>query len=759
MVCSGIVTAQFIAGKATRDALYLAHLDVTTLPAMVVATSAVSILLVAISTRVLRRTAPGVFIPLIFAASAALLLAAWGIVSAAPKLAAGGVYLQISGIGPMLGSGFWLLASERFDPRTAKKRFGQIAGAGTLGGLAGGLLAERVAAGLSISAMLPILAALNLLCGWLVYRFAAGESTRVSPRLADIAPELLSEAPRSGLRVLAQVPYLRNLAALVLLGTAGAALMDYVFKVQAVAAFGQGDTLLRFFAVYYAAISLITFVVQASSSRLVLEKLGLAVSTGTPSLALLGGAAGSLIAPGLASAIAARGGESIFRGSLFRSSYEIFYTPIPPGEKRAAKSLIDVGFDRLGDAAGGGLIRGTLMLAPIYQNATLLLLAIGCSAAALLFASRLNRGYIHTLERSLMNRALELDLSDVEDTTTRTVMLRTLTGLQTPWKPARPPSGSGRPELVGERAGDHVRGVATPPRARPRPSTEESAKLDAEMRQIVALRSRDRDKVLGVLQSRQRAPATLVPHIIPLLAWDPVAAAALDALRRVAEERVGELVDALVDPNQEFAVRRRLARVFSASTSQRAVDGLMLGLNDHRFEVRFQCARSLATIAEKNRRVRINRDVIFEVVQRETAVGRPVWESHRLLNQLDDRDERFFVDEFVKDRASRSLAHAFTLLSLVLPAEPLRIAFRGLHTDDPNLRGTALEYLEGVLPPSIRERLWPFLEDPRPAATRTVRQRDEILADLLRSHASIMLNLEELQRRDDSAPSKPWQNT
>ena len=114
------------------------------------------------------------------------------------------------------------------------------------------------------------------------------------------------------------------------------------------------------------------------------------------------------------------------------------------------------------------------------------------------------------------------------------------------------------------------------------------------------------------------------------------------------------------------------------------------------------------------------------------------------------------MDEFVKDRASRSLAHTFTLLSLVLRPEPLRIAFRGLHTDDPNLRGTALEYLEGVLPPAIRERLWPFLEDPRPAANRTIRQRDEILADLLRSNASITLNLKELQRRDEHASSKSW---
>ncbi len=739
MVCSGVVTAQFIAGKATRDALYLAHFDVTTLPAMVIATSAVSILLVAASSKLLPRMKPRVFVPLIFAASAVLLIAAWAVVASSPKLAAGGVFLQISGIGPMLGSGFWLLASERLDPRTAKKHFGQIAGAGTLGGLGGGLLAERVGAGLGTTAMLPILAALNLLCVWLVRRFAAVDSEPVTARAIDIAPELLSEAPRSGLRVLTETRYLRHLAALVLLGTTGAALMDYVFKVQAVTAFGQGEALLRFFAVYYAAVSLITFVIQASSSRFILEKLGLAISSGTPSMALLGGAVGGLVAPGLASAIAARGGESIFRGSLFRSSYEIFYTPIPPNEKRAAKSLIDVGFDRMGDAVGGGLIRGTWLLAPVYQNAALLILAILCSGAAIVFASRLNRGYIQTLERSLMNRALEIDLSEVDDSTTRTVMLRTLTGLQAPWKTSR---GVNREPRIDTR----LRGS---------PLTEASAaQLEAEIRQIAALRSRDRDQVLGVLQSLQKTPASLVPHIIPLLAWDPVAAAALDALRSVAEDRVGELVDALVDPNQEFSVRRRLARVFAVCNSQRAVDGLMLGLDDQRFEVRFQCARSLATIVERSQKVRIDRERIFEVVQRETAVSRPVWESHRLLNQLDVRDERFFVDEFVKDRASRSLAHTFTLLSLVLRPEPLRIAFRGLHTDDANLRGTALEYLEGVLPPAIRERLWPFLEDSRPAARRTVRQRDEILADLLQSNASITLNLKELQRRDENAPSK-----
>ena len=62
--------------------------------------------------------------------------------------------------------------------------------------------------------------------------------------------------------------------------------------------------------------------------------------------------------------------------------------------------------------------------------------------------------------------------------------------------------------------------------------------------------------------------------------------------------------------------------------------------------------------------------------------------------------------ELVRDRASRSIGHLVTILSLVLPAEPLRIAFQGLRSGDPGLRGTAQEYLEGVLPPAIRERLF-----------------------------------------------------
>src|SRR5262249_26097865 len=185
---------------------------------------------------------PSTFVPVLFTVSAALLVGEWVLTFHAGRTAAVLVYLHISGFGPILGSAFWLVASDRFDPRTAKRRFGQIQGAGTLGGLLGGGLAYEVAAALGVRSMLLVLAVLNLVCSWTVRRMAGSpdEAGRIRPHAA--VPHPPPATTRTGLRVLSTAPYLRMLAALVLLGTASAALLDYVFKVEARAAV-QGNGL------------------------------------------------------------------------------------------------------------------------------------------------------------------------------------------------------------------------------------------------------------------------------------------------------------------------------------------------------------------------------------------------------------------------------------------------------------------------------------------------------------------------------------
>src|SRR5689334_6613382 len=102
MACAAAVTAQFVAGKATRDALFLSALNVTALPTMLIATSICSIAAVAAYARWSRSVAPLTLVPAAFVASAALFVAEWLLRAHAPSATAILVYLHVSGAGPLL---------------------------------------------------------------------------------------------------------------------------------------------------------------------------------------------------------------------------------------------------------------------------------------------------------------------------------------------------------------------------------------------------------------------------------------------------------------------------------------------------------------------------------------------------------------------------------------------------------------------------------------------------------------------------------
>lgn len=82
------------------------------------------------------------------------------------------------------------------------------------------------------------------------------------------------------------------------------------------------------------------------------------------------------------------------------------------------------------------------------------------------------------------------------------------------------------------------------------------------------------------------------------------------------------------------------------------------------------------------------------------------------------------------------LEHVFRLLSLSLPREPLHVAFQALHTENSYLRGTALEYLDSVLPPGVREHIWQFLEGPE-VRSAPPKPADVVLRNLMRSRSQI----------------------
>ena len=109
-----------------------------------------------------------------------------------------------------------------------------------------------------------------------------------------------------------------------------------------------------------------------------------------------------------------------------------------------------------------------------------------------------------------------------------------------------------------------------------------------------------------------------------------------------------------------------------------------------------------------------------------------------------EADINAFLDEILRERADQSLEHVFSLFATVLPRDPIKIAFRALHTNDKTLRGLAAEYLDSVLPQSIRERLWVMVESGAPKKQPNQASGQAALDTLLRSHESLMLLIKKL---------------
>jgi hypothetical protein len=253
---------------------------------------------------------------------------------------------------------------------------------------------------------------------------------------------------------------------------------------------------------------------------------------------------------------------------------------------------------------------------------------------------------------------------------------------------------------------------------------------------LAALRSPDARQVHPALMACNVSDPLVATQVCLLLGKPEHAALAHTALLRSAGRVLGLLTDLMLDTSLELTVRRRIPRIIGSQPGQRSASALLLGLEDSRFEVRQQCAHALAKVCNMDPRPVIRRETIMAAVDRELAVGRVLWDSHR-KQQGEAGTE--WLDDLLRDKAHGSLEYVFALLSLIHDRAPLMAAFRSLHLEDRHLRGTALEYLEGVLPAKTREMLWEILEE-RPSQSAG-KGKAEIMQELMKSSETVVLRL------------------
>jgi hypothetical protein len=348
-----------------------------------------------------------------------------------------------------------------------------------------------------------------------------------------------------------------------------------------------------------------------------------------------------------------------------------------PDETRRTKSVLDVTCDRGGDALGALIVQASLLLvAPAVLNAQLRAAGVAMAIVALWLGKRLDALYVGVVERRLVGQV---------------AVAPAVIGSETGWTIVDVPLTVRRERAMA--AADPM-----PPEVRD---------LDPRLRVLADLTSGDRARVEHALAGLKRPDTTQIAAVIPLLAWDDVVAGARRVLEDHADSHVGLLLDTLLDPDTDFAIRRRIPRILGTLASQRTLDGLVLGLDDPRFEVRYRCGRAIDRLLVRNGALAVDRKRLMAVVERELSVPIQVWRGHQLIDR-DDPDESGVT--VLPDRAQRNVEHVFSLLAGILPRDPLEVAMNGIFSDDPSLRGLAREYLNSVLPDAITRKLWKIMD-------------------------------------------------
>ncbi len=671
--------AQQVASNALRDALFLTWFQVTTLPYFMAAGAVLAIPAAESSGRLLARFGPARCVPLILAVGSALFLVEWSLVGGYPRVVSVLVYFHASVLGAIGISTFWSLLNERFDPHTAKALMARVAAAGAFGGLAGGVGAERVTALLSQGAVLGALGLSGAAC-------AAGSMFIGRGMVVRTARPAAKEGRRSGWAEIRRVPLLRDLALVVALAAALAALVDYALKVEVVNWLGKGEPLVRFFGFFYAGTALAAFLLQALLGRQILTRIGLGGSV--TSHPLLVGAASlvGFVAPAPWRGILPRGLDVTLRASIFRAGYELFYTPLPEAAKRAAKSVVDVSADCVGKGAGAALIVLLTRLDPMYTFVAVNIAGVLTAGMEFNVARRLRAQYVRALEGGLKRRGEDLNQAAPVDFTLAVSM-------------------AGIDAVSIRRALDDVseRKVA------------EAAHDDPVVAAIATLRSGDLLRIRQLLRSPPTDPL-IVGALVPLLANKELLEPVVKALSAYGPRAAGQLVDALLDSATPEIVRRRLPFVLKSCASIRARDGLLQALAGSSADVRLRCERALLALTDKHPELALSPTAVYEAVERE-------------LTRASD-------DSVVRE-------HVFNLLSLVLEREPVQIAAMAFDSADVHLRGTALEYLEVVLPSAIFAALAPRLSAaPGPASHK--RGAAMVRAQLLEAGATIRMSRKQI---------------
>ena len=402
--------------ETARDALFLAKLPASQLPwvYLIIAVLAVSITL--ISRRARRAHLRDRLMASQLTAAVVTLSFVWLIGSGSDWLYYA-LYAWSGTIVSVIVVNFWLYISELFTIAESKRLYASIGIGGALGAPVGfsiaSVLSQMFPPGALVAASGAAFAV--SLLGPLMLPRSVGDPAQSGPRVvAEERPESLLDSISQVLRH----RYARSFGTLIVLSSLTLTLCDYLFK-STLAQNVAGEDLASWFARIYLLLNLASLLLLACVVTPAIRLLSLHRAAAILPVLLALSAVGILIGGGLLPVLALKAADGSFRHSLFKTTRELLYLPVPQSLRASLKSFVDI----VGNNFAKALASIAILQVVAYEShlSWLAIAVVGLSMAWIFAALRLREPYLDVFRESLSEGAIEtriefpeLDLASLE---------------------------------------------------------------------------------------------------------------------------------------------------------------------------------------------------------------------------------------------------------------------------------------------------------------------------------------------------------
>ncbi len=302
----------------------------------------------------------------------------------------------------------WLVASNLFDTRQAKRLYPLLGMGMVLGAAFGGEFTNRTAVLVGTENLL-LASALMVILAYVSFRFAVWQSDSPVREARAGREEETDFSFLELLRDIGRVRHLQIIVGMMVVMYLVDTLVEYQFQVMARAGY-TGDQLTAFFGQFYGIyLNGVEFLFQLFVTALVVRWFGVGGTLQIAPAAVALTSVATVLAPGITAASAVRLTEASTRYTLNKTGMELLYMPLPLELRNRIKAFIDICVDRLSRGIGGVLLVLLTTTSLRLGVKGIAVVVIALSIPWMVLAALARREYVASVRRRLAARRLDLE--------------------------------------------------------------------------------------------------------------------------------------------------------------------------------------------------------------------------------------------------------------------------------------------------------------------------------------------------------------